>query len=144
MTTNASAEVKKIVRLSFPPESSNEPLISNLVRKYDLTCNILQASISSNKEGSLTLELSGEAARYRSGIEYLRKAGVSVRLVSRSVSRNEEMCMHCGTCTALCTTRALSVHPESRRIVFEKKLCTACGQCARLCPVHVMLVEAPD
>ena len=141
---NAPIEVKKIVRLNFPPESSNEPLISNLVRRYDLTCNILQASISPNNEGNLTLELSGEATHYRSGIEYLRKAGVSVRLVSRSVSRNEKMCMHCGTCTTLCPTRALSVDRSSRSIVFEKNLCTACGQCARICPVHVMLVETPD
>ena len=139
----APAKVRKIVRLTFPPEISDQPLVYNLVRRYDLEFNILQAKISPNKEGSLTLELSGKPDLYRAGIEYLRENKISARLVSRSVSRDENACMHCGACTALCPTKALSVDPVSRLVRFNKKACTACGQCAQVCPVHAPQVEAP-
>lgn len=137
----APVQVKKIVRLTFPPDITNQPLVFNLVRRFDLKFSILQAQISPNKEGRLTLELSGEAGHYRQGIEYLRETGVDVRLVSRTISRDDDRCMHCGACTALCPTHALSVDAVTRKVEFDKELCTACGQCERVCPVHVMRVD---
>lgn len=138
----ASTNIRKIVILTFPAGISDQPLVCNLVRKFDLGFSILQAQISPNKEGRLTLELTGEEDSYHRGMEYLDGQGVSVKLVSRSVSRDDDLCMHCGACTALCPTHALSVDPVSRLVNFDTELCTACGQCTRICPVHVMKVDA--
>ncbi len=135
------AEVRRIVLLTFPPERSNQPLVCTLVSRFALRFSILQAQIAPNKEGRLTLELWGAPEQYRAGVEYLRENYVTVRLVSRSVSRDDDNCMHCGECTALCPTRSLSVDLTTRRVNFNKDTCTACGQCARVCPVHVIQVD---
>lgn len=140
---NTPVEVRKVIILTFPPEITDEPLVCDLVRRFDLDFSILQAQIAPNKEGRLTLEVSGDEESYAKGMEYLTNTGVGVKLVSRSVSRNDDSCMHCGACTALCPTHALSVEVDTRRVLFDSELCTACGQCTRICPVHAMQVDGP-
>jgi hypothetical protein len=41
----------KMLSLRFPPKAVNEPIISNLIRRFDLDCNILKAVIYPRKEG---------------------------------------------------------------------------------------------
>ena len=138
---HAQAENRKDVQLSFPPDISGEPLVCHLVRQYDLTFNILKARITPRKEGLLALELIGDAERIQAGIAYLKEKGVKVTGMSHRIKRNEELCMHCGMCTALCPTGALSVASDSRLVLFSQEACTACGLCTRVCPVGVMALD---
>ena len=52
-----------------------------------------------------------------------------------------QQCMHCGMCTALCTTKALAVDPQSRTVVFDAEKCSGCGLCVKVCPVQAMEVD---
>ena len=52
--------------------------MSDLVRRYDLTVNILKAQITPRKEGYLTLEISGGEDNCLKGIAYLREQDVTV------------------------------------------------------------------
>ena len=66
-------------------------------------------------------------------------------LPAQRISREEEVCIHCGLCTALCPTGALLVDSATRVIVFDTEECTACGLCTRVCPVHAMTLDVdPD
>ena len=56
--------------LSFPPEHTEEPILTNLV-KLGLSINILRASISQGNKGSVILELVGDNGDLDNGIEYL-------------------------------------------------------------------------
>jgi ferredoxin len=134
----------RIISLSFPPVVSGKPVICNLAKRFDLTFNILKARINPRHEGHMFLELSGREEDYNQGITYLQEHEITVTPVAQQISRDEESCLHCGVCTALCPTGALHLDPETRRIEFDRDKCTACGQCTRICPVHAMHVEVED
>ncbi|MGD8531357.1 MAG: NIL domain-containing protein, partial [Syntrophobacterales bacterium] len=46
--------------LRFSKEIVNEPIIANLVRDYDLTFNILKATVYPRREGMVVMELQGK------------------------------------------------------------------------------------
>ena len=50
----------KTLSLRFPRKVANEPIVVNLVRDYDLTFNILKATIYPREEGFMVLELMGK------------------------------------------------------------------------------------
>lgn len=137
----ASTENCLEVQLTFPPEISGDPLVCQLVQDYNLIFNILQASISPRKEGHLTLKLMGNAENIQASIDFLKRAGVKVTGITQQVVRIEDLCMHCGMCTALCTVNALHVDKDSRLVCFEAGDCTACGLCVRVCPVKAMVLQ---
>jgi ferredoxin len=138
-------EYSRIVSLRFPPESSGQPMMYHLARHFDLTFNILQANINPRREGHMILELSGTREHYRQGVTYLQEQGIRVTPVANEISRNEDSCMHCGLCTALCPSKALHLNLTTRMVDFDQEKCTACNMCVTLCPVHAMIMEVdPD
>lgn len=134
-------DYSRIVSLRFPPESSGQPMMYNLAKHFDLTFNILQAVINPRREGHMILELSGTQEHYRQGVTYLQEQGIKVTPVAHEISRNEESCMHCGMCTALCPSRALHLNLETRLVDFDRDKCTACNMCVTVCPVQAMIME---
>lgn len=134
-------EYSRIVSLRFPPESSGQPMMYNLAKLFDLSFNILQANINPRREGHMILELCGTREKYRQGVTYLQEQGIRVTPVAHQISRNEESCMHCGLCTALCPSGALHLNRTTRMVDFDREKCTACNMCVTVCPVHAMEIE---
>ena len=132
--------VSNRVVLHFPREISNQPIIYQLVKEYDLMFNILQARIDPSEEGLLILELSGSRENYAEGIKYLQSQGVGFQLLSQDIRRNEERCTHCGACTAICPTGALSVNRAEMTVAFDSAKCIACLLCMRMCPQRAIEV----
>ena len=128
---------KKIV-LRFPKRIVERPIIYRLVKDYDLEVNILQASISPEKEGLLVLELKGDQKKYDNGVRYLMKTGVRIQSLSQDVTRNEERCTHCGACVTICPTGAFELDPQTRIVNFLNEKCIACGICIKGCPPRAM------
>lgn len=142
--TELQKSFRKIVILTFPSDRSNRPIICNLARMFDLTFNILKAQITPRKEGFMNLELSGSEENYRKAVDYLKEQGIKVSAAAQKVSRDEDSCVQCGTCTAICPSEALWLQPSSRAILFDKDRCTACGRCIRVCPVRAMHAEVDN
>lgn len=134
----------RIVHLDFGSETSTKPVVCNLVKEFDLTFNILKASILPRREGRMILEISGTEENYKKGVEYLRTHGVTTVPVAQKTSRDEESCVHCGVCTALCITNALALNLETRKVEFDSAKCTGCGLCTRVCPVKAMHVDMEE
>lgn len=135
---------RKIVYLTFSPDAARRPHISNLTRMYDLSFNILKAQITPRQEGNMTVEISGSREAYDKGVEYLKEQGVNITPVAQRISRDEDSCIDCGLCTAICPSGALYLDHGSRRICFDTEKCTACGMCTRVCPVNAMNVQLDD
>ncbi len=135
-------DCRRNIQLSFPPEISAEPVVCNLVRLFDLDFNILKARITPRRSGEMTLQLRGSAQACEAGEAYLKGRGISVSSMDQRVRHDEERCMQCGMCTALCPTRALSLDPASRTLRFTREECSACGMCVRICPVKAMQPDA--
>ncbi len=130
----------KMLVLRFPPEIVDKPIIINLVKSYNLTFNILKAQISPRKEGLMILELRGNKVDYDKGIEYLKRLGVRVEPITQSIQKDEEKCIHCGICTAVCPTGALAISRPSMMVNFDSEKCSGCEWCVKTCPVDAMIV----
>lgn len=131
----------KVVLLRFPREIVNQPIVVNLVRKFDLSFNILKATIFPRKEGMVVMELSGGRKNYNSGVRYLRDLGVKVDNIGQDIRRNEDRCFHCGVCTAVCPTGALYIERPAMSVAFERDKCSACELCVIACPARAMEVS---
>lgn len=131
----------KMLSLRFPPSAVNEPISANLIRKFDLTFNILKATIYPRKEGLMVMELSGNRENFQRGVRYLKSMGIKVESVGEDVKRDEEKCFHCGACTAVCPSGALSIRRPSMEVIFDKGKCSACELCVPACPANAMEVR---
>lgn len=129
----------KIVILTFPPEVAQQALVCQLTKKYDLLFNILSAKISNQKQGYMVLEiLSGSKSGFNKGVRYLKDKGVSVSLPEHQIFKDEEICTHCGACTAVCPTDALHIKRPEMEVIFDKDICSVCELCILTCPSRAM------
>ncbi|MGV1100618.1 NIL domain-containing protein [Thiovibrio sp. JS02] len=127
--------------LKFPKEVIDQPIICNLVKKYDLQFNILKATILLQQEGVMVIEFVGHKANVKKGMAYLNEMGVKVQSLSGNIRRDDEKCYQCGACTGICPTGALSLHRPDMAVVFDEDKCTACGLCVSVCPARAMEVS---
>ena len=130
--------ISKRIVLHFTRRLVDRPIVSRLVRDFNLDFNILKASVTPEEEGLLVLELSGKQSDYDKGIRYLTETGVRIQALSQDVTRNEERCTHCGACVTICPTSAFELEPLTRRVNFDNERCLACGVCIKACPPRAM------
>lgn len=127
---------KKIV-LRFTSKTWNKPIVFRLARDYGLEFNILKAIVLPRQESLMVLELAGTEENYHRGVEYLLSKGIRVEPIESDIMRDEERCVHCGACTAVCPTGALSIG-EAMEVIFDPERCVACEQCLKGCPLRAM------
>ncbi len=130
--------ISKRIVLHFPRRLVDCPIVSRLVRDFNLDFNILKASVTPEEEGLLILELSGKQSDYDKGIRYLTETGVRIQALSQDVTRNEERCTHCGACITICPTGAFELEPLTRWVNFYNEKCLACELCIKACPPRAM------
>ena len=130
--------ISKRIVLHFPPRITNQSIVYRLAKDFDLTFNILKASITPGEEGLMVMELSGDQRNYNKGIQYLTEVGVKIQSLSQDVVRNEARCTHCGACVNLCPSGAFSIDPKTRRVLFDHNKCVVCGLCVKACPPRAM------
>ncbi|MFH1351346.1 MAG: NIL domain-containing protein [Pseudomonadota bacterium] len=131
----------KMLSLRFPKKVVNEPVVVNLVKKFDLTFNILKATIYPRKEGFMVLELSGHRKNFQKGVNYLKSLGIKVESTGQDIRRDDEKCFQCGACTAVCPTGALNIKRPQMEVLFETDRCSACELCVVVCPARAMEVK---
>lgn len=134
-------QYRKIIQLTFSPENSGLPVMCHVVRRYDVTYNIVAAQTTLGKEGFLTVEMWGDDAKCREALQYLWDQGIIVTPACNHVTRSDDLCMYCGMCLSMCPEKALTIDRITRLILFDEEKCTACGRCTRTCPVGAMHAE---
>ncbi|MEH0020090.1 MAG: NIL domain-containing protein [Desulfobacter sp.] len=129
----------KIVILNFPADVAQKALVCQLVKKYDLMFNILSAQISNQREGHMVLEISsGSKAGFNKGVNFLKSQGVQISTPEHQIFKDEEICTHCGACTAVCPTEALHIKRPEMEVLFDKEKCSLCERCIVTCPTRAM------
>ena len=132
----------KILMLRFPKAEVKKPIVSTLAKEYDVTFNILNATIFPRAEGSMVLELSAPTKKqFKAGVDFLKQYGVSVKNASQEVRRIDKRCTHCGFCTAVCPTEALYVQRPEMTVKFDQKKCSICELCIPTCPTRAMQIS---
>lgn len=130
--------VSKRIVLRFPRRMVDRPIVSRLVKEFNLDFNILKASITPDEEGVMVMELTGSRKDYDQGIKYLTESGVKIQSLGQDVTRNEERCTDCGACITICPANAFELDPVTRRVIFSNDKCLACEICIKACPPRAM------
>jgi L-aspartate semialdehyde sulfurtransferase ferredoxin len=65
------------VRLTFPAELVRQPIVAQLVRRFDVLPNIRRADVR-EETGWMVCELDGDPAAIREALAWLRQLGVAV------------------------------------------------------------------
>ncbi|OGC22209.1 (Fe-S)-binding protein [candidate division WOR-1 bacterium RIFOXYB2_FULL_42_35] len=131
----------KIV-LNFPKDKIDKPVVYRLIKDFDLSFNIMKASITPDQEGHMVLELSGEAGNVDKGIKYLKEQGISVEPLSKDIRVNWDKCSQCTACVSICPTGALHIKDRATmEVAFDSEKCIACELCIKPCPPRAIEVH---
>jgi L-aspartate semialdehyde sulfurtransferase ferredoxin len=130
--------MKKRVTLTFPKRSSQMPVTYRLAKDFNVAANIIRAQVAPNQVGKLVVELSGDIDELDASIEWMRSQDIGVSFTSREIVIDEDSCVHCGLCTGVCPTEALTLDPVSFKLVFGRSRCVVCAQCIPTCPVQAI------
>ncbi len=132
---------KKIV-LTFPKNLIDRPIVYKLIKEFDLSFNILKASITPDAEGIMAIEISGEEKKIEEGIKYIKDQGVKVSPLSKDIKVNWDECTQCTACVSICPTKALYISDKKTMSVsFDEEKCIACELCVRPCPPRAIEVH---
>jgi len=131
----------RIYFLRFPKETSDQPIVYQLVKQYDIKFNILKADILPQREGYLILELKGNRENVKGAMSYLKELGVRAERLAAKIGRDYAKCFQCGACTGLCPVGALYIKRPEMTVQFDIDKCTGCGICVDICPVKAMKVS---
>jgi len=131
----------KFLILRFSQDVVSKPIICELVRQFDLTFNILKATVFPRREGIAVIELSGTRKNFKEGLKYLVSQGVEVQNAAQEIRRSATRCTQCGACTAVCPTGALSIKRPEMTVVFEENKCSICELCLPACPTRAMEIR---
>ena len=122
--------------LKFSPTIVNKTVISDLIKNYDVTFNILKANITP-KGGKMLIEISGSEAE--EGIKYMEKEGIQLNPIKKVVKKDEEKCMDCGECISLCPVQAIKME-EDWSVELDNQKCIGCGFCTTSCPTKAIKI----
>ncbi len=114
------------------------PVTYRLAKDFNVAANIVRAQVAPNQVGKLVVELAGDIDQLDAAIEWMRSQEISVSLASREILIDETVCVHCGLCTGVCPTEALSLDPNSFELNFSRSRCVVCEQCVPTCPVQAI------
>ncbi|WP_300464582.1 4Fe-4S binding protein [Desulfobacula sp.] len=132
---NTIEQVKRRVVLTFPRFIGGQPIITELIREYELEVNIYRAQVTPNEKGYIAIDIIGEESQIEDGLEFIRSFEIDVNLTMNTLLWNKDKCTGCGNCVPHCPTGALYVKDNrSRPIDFHGDKCIECLCCIESCP----------
>ncbi len=132
---------RKIV-LTFPKDKIDKPIVARLIKDFNLTFNIMKASITPDQAGHMVLELDGDNSEIEKGIKYLKEQDVAIEPLTKDIKVNWDKCTQCGACVSICPTDALYVKDrKTMEVAFDPEKCIACELCIRPCPPRAIEVH---
>ncbi len=127
--------------LTFPPDATGEPITYNLIKKYDIMVNIVKADVSPGKIGHLVMEMTAPAKVLKEGMAYMQKQNVECVPIDRTITYREDLCIHCGACSAVCFAGALTMSRKTAELSFEPEKCVVCELCLTACPLKLFSID---
>jgi L-aspartate semialdehyde sulfurtransferase ferredoxin len=124
---------QKSMILNFPKEQIEKPLISELIKNFNVSINILEAHISPAEGGKMFVIMQADNEKLiDTAVKHIKKEGINVVLPSKNLLWDEEKCVDCGACIVHCYPQAL-FFDEKAKLVYDDQKCIACGLCVPAC-----------
>jgi L-aspartate semialdehyde sulfurtransferase ferredoxin len=117
--------VKKRVTLTFPKRTVQMPVTYRLAKEFNVAANIIRAQVAPNQIGKLVVELSGDIDQLDAAIEWMRSQNINVSLSLGEIVIDEDVCVHCGLCTGVCPTEALTIALHCLRTMYTHLSCSS-------------------
>lgn len=114
------------------------PVTYRLAKDFNVAANIIRAQVAPNQVGKVVVELAGDIDQLDAALDWLRSQDVGVSLANREILIDEDSCVHCGLCTGVCPTEALSLDPKTFMLNFTRSRCIVCEQCVPTCPIEAI------
>ena len=127
--------------LTFPPDATGEPITYNLIRKFNIMVNIVKADVTPGHVGHLVMEMTAPAKVLKEGMEYMRQRNVECVPIDKRVTCREDLCIHCGACSAVCFAGALTMNHKTAELSFEPEKCVVCELCLTACPLKLFSID---
>lgn len=127
--------------LTFPPRTIEEPLTYHIIKQYDVMINIINARITAGEEGHLVIGMTGLKENIEKSIEYLRSKDIKCVSIKRHLKYKQDLCIHCGACTAVCFSGALTIVKPQWELQFDSEKCTICELCLKSCPLGLFKID---
>lgn len=135
-------EFKKRLMLTFSQKLVSQPIMYKLIKEFNIEINILFAKVLPNETGKLIVEFSSTKEKdLEKGLKYLRGLGVGIEPISKEIVRDEENCIDCGACTAVCRTNALTINKKTFELEFDQEKCVLCEMCIHACPMKIINIS---
>jgi ferredoxin len=113
----------------------DKPVIAECILATKAKINILRA----DAEGRVLATIPKEKEKEVMG--FLKKAGVKASEQRNAVEYDEDLCIHCGACIAICPTNAFQFD-ENKKLVYDPDKCVLCKLCIDACPRRAL--KAPE
>ncbi len=127
--------------LTFSPDATGEPITYNLVKKYDIMVNIVKADVSPGKIGHLVMEMTAPEEVLKEGMDYIRNNNVECEPINKKIHYKEDLCIHCGACSAVCFAGALTMQHQTAELSFDPEKCVVCELCLKSCPLSLFSID---
>lgn len=125
---------KKLL-LQFPKNRVGDPLLYDLIKKYDLVVNIFRAKIDPDDIGYAVIDLTGTEEHIEQAFEFIKSKNIIVNDKMTGLKWDENKCTSCGACIPHCPTGALQFeNRESMKMSFDDDKCIECLNCIDHCP----------
>lgn len=103
--------------------------------------NIVKADVSPGKIGHLVMEMTAPAKVLKEGMAYMEQQNVECVPIDRTITYREDLCIHCGACSAVCFAGALTMNKKSAELSFEPEKCVVCELCLTACPLKLFSID---
>jgi len=78
------APIKKLVELDYPNNLVTEPVLSKLIKQYDIQVNVRRASITKGF-GYVQMEIDGEEKVVKEALAELSRQGIDVNPIEKDI-----------------------------------------------------------
>ncbi len=78
------ASIKKLVELDYPNNLVTEPVLSKMIKQYDVTVNVRRASITKGF-GYVQMEIAGDEKIVKEALADLTRQGIDVNPIEKDV-----------------------------------------------------------
>jgi len=127
--------ITKRILFMFPPKAAELPIVTHLVRDYDLDVNIFRALVNQKEEGFMMVDLTGTEENIRRGLDFAARQEIQISENQLGMQWNRDRCTACGNCLTHCPTEALHIPDRSTMLVdYDTTRCVECMNCIENCP----------
>ncbi len=103
--------------------------------------NIVRADVSPGKIGHLVMEMTATEDVLKEGMEYIRNNNVECEPINKKIHYKEDLCIHCGACSAVCFAGALTMERQTAELSFDPEKCVVCELCLKSCPLSLFSID---